>query len=132
MTRPPASLKPEMSMPTCLAQLVPATSPGRTSTKLVPAYASPKGRERERLHLVLDPQRERGRRLAGELFDADLGAANTIQTHRIDPTASVFDTAVRNRSRLDMRLAQDRSAQLRVAPQRGKAEVHKPAWRLVE
>jgi hypothetical protein len=28
---------------------------------------------------VLDPQRERGRRLAGELFDADLGAANTIQ-----------------------------------------------------
>ena len=31
-----------------------------------------------------------------------------------------------------MWLAQDRSAQLRVAPQRGKAEVHEPAWRLAE
>ena len=82
--------------------------------------------------LVLDPQRERGRRLAGELFDADLGAANTIQTHRIDPTASVLDTAVGDRRRFEMRLAQDRPAQLRVTPQRGKAEVDEPAWRLVE
>ena len=54
------------------------------------------------LHVVLEPQRQRGGRLAGDLVEAGMHAARRRHAHAVDPAAAVAHRAVGDRLGLDV------------------------------
>ena len=86
----------------------------------------------QRLHVVLEPERERRGGLAGDLVEARMHAACRRHAHAVEPAAAVAHRAVGDRLRLDVRWTSTRRHSAGIVPERGEPPVDQPGIGLGE